>query len=97
MANIDYYIDTANNHIKFPLYLIVLSITKIAISLEPYAQSAWFSYEVSSLYALKGIQWTWKVSYYLFLLISLNRITLYSILDNANISYLSKIVKYLDR
>ena len=36
LANID--LDRANHSSQFPLYFIVLSITKIAISLEPYAQ-----------------------------------------------------------
>ena len=32
-------IDRANSSIQFPLYFIVLSITKIAVSLEPYVQT----------------------------------------------------------
>ena len=31
-------LDKTNNSIQFPLYFIVLSITTMAISLEPYAQ-----------------------------------------------------------
>ena len=37
LANID-FLDRANNSIQFPLYCIVLSITIMTISLEPYAK-----------------------------------------------------------
>ena len=37
LANIN-FLDRANSSTQFPLYFIILSITKMATSLEPYAQ-----------------------------------------------------------
>ena len=36
-----WYLDRDNNIFQFPLYLIVLSITKVAVSLDPYAEFWW--------------------------------------------------------
>ena len=36
-----WFLDTANDGSQFPLYFLVLSITKMTISLKPYAQFVW--------------------------------------------------------
>ena len=71
-----WFLDRANNRIQFPLYFIVLSITKKAISLEPYAQSWWGLQYNIALKLKHTLQMKTELLFFLeFRLILLDRIT----------------------
>ena len=55
----------SNKGVQFPLYFIILSITKIAIFLEPYAQFSW-----GFQCGIEKIQWKWKLRFYFYDLVA---------------------------
>ena len=84
-----WFLYKAIDSVQFPLYFIVLSITKMAVSLEPYAKFVWiFQSELLKLWNW-GIQFKWKLSFYFFefRLILLDRITFVEITDVIHIHW----------